>query len=216
MLPNNYTERIQIAVRYSLTWVAFAVIGIVFLVSSFFTINQFWPGLIPLHFFENRIEFINQRSQAAIAPVQLRIPSLDMAVGFEGPLGLETNREVAVPKSYDLLGWYEYAPMPGQLGPAVIIGHVDSRLGPAVFWPLGQIQVGADVYIDRADGTTAHFVVTELERPRQDAFPTAKVYGDLPYAGLRLITCSGTFVRGEQRYTHNLVVYARLVSIQKS
>jgi sortase (surface protein transpeptidase) len=144
-------------------------------------------------------------------PERLRIPSLKIDTTFVPPLGLASNGEVAVPDSDTEVGWYQYSPTPGALGPAVILGHVDSYTGPAVFFYLGQLKPGDFIYVDREDGTTAQFEVTELERPKQSAFPTARVYGDIDHAGLRLITCSGTYVRGNQRYTHNLIVYAKLV-----
>ena len=145
------------------------------------------------------------------APTKLSIPKLKIETTFEKPLGLNADGSSEVPKSYTQVGWYEYGPTPGEYGPAVILGHVDSVSGPAVFFSLGQLEAGDDVYIDRADGSVAHFVVEKLERYEQVAFPTAKVYGNINHAGLRLITCSGTFKKGEQRYTHNLVVYAKLV-----
>lgn len=145
-------------------------------------------------------------------PTRLRIPKLDIDTTFVPPLGLLQNGEVAVPDSYTEVGWYKFSPTPGALGPAVILGHVDSYAGPAVFFYLGQLEPGDDVFIDRADGSTAHFKVESLERPKQAEFPTERVYGDIDHAGLRIITCTGIYVRGNQRYTHNLVVYARLVS----
>jgi hypothetical protein len=145
-------------------------------------------------------------------PTRLRIPKLDIDTTFVPPLGLEQNGEVAVPDSYTEVGWYKFGPTPGALGPAVILGHVDSYTGPAVFFYLGQLEPGDDVFIDREDGSTAHFKIESLERPKQAEFPTARVYGDIDHAGLRIITCSGIYVRGNQRYTHNLVVYARLAT----
>lgn len=144
-------------------------------------------------------------------PTRLLIPNLKLNTSFVEPLGLLPNGEAAVPDSYGEVGWYKYSPTPGSLGPSVIFGHVDSYTGPAVFFSLGQLKVGDDIYIEREDGTTVHFKVESLERPAQSEFPTARVYGDIDYAGLRLITCSGIYVRGTQRYTHNLIVYARLV-----
>jgi len=145
-------------------------------------------------------------------PTRLRIPKLDIDTTFVPPLGLLPNGEVAVPDSDTEVGWYKHSPTPGALGPAVILGHIDSYTGPAVFFYLGQLEPGDDVFVDRADGSTAHFKVESLERPRQSEFPTERVYGNIDHAGLRLITCSGIYVKGNQRYTHNLVVYARLVS----
>lgn len=146
----------------------------------------------------------------APAPTTLRIPALSLSAPFEAPLGLRADGQVEVPERFDTVGWYEPSPAPGALGPAVVLGHVDSYRGPAVFYSLGQLSPGDAVYVDRADGSTATFTVTHLEWYRQDGFPTEKVYGDLDYAGLRLITCSGEYDRETGRYSHNLIVFARL------
>ncbi len=145
------------------------------------------------------------------APARLRIPEVGIDTTFERGLGLNEDQTIEVPDSFTEVGWYRFGPTPGEYGPAVIIGHVDSREGPAVFWSLGQLQEGSEILVDREDGTTARFLVTELRRVSQDTFPTKDVYGDIDHAGLRLITCSGTFNRGVHRYTHNLIVYAKLV-----
>ena len=145
------------------------------------------------------------------APTKLSIPKLEIETIFQEPLGLAADGAIEVPKSYTQVGWYQHGPTPGEYGPSVILGHVDSVSGPGVFFSLGQLEAGDDVFVDRADGSTAHFKVEKLERYEQIAFPTAKVYGNIDHAGLRLITCSGIFKKGEQRYTHNLVVYAKLV-----
>jgi len=143
-------------------------------------------------------------------PVQLYIPSLDIRTSFVAPLGLEADQTISVPDSYTKVGWYKHGATPGEIGPAVILGHVDSNDGPAIFYSLGQLKIGEEIEVKRADGTTAVFVVESLERVDQDNFPTAKVYGATDEAVLRLVTCSGVFDRGEQRYSHNLVVYATL------
>lgn len=147
---------------------------------------------------------------ARSAPVELRIPKLNLETSFEEPLGLKEDRTIEVPDSYTQVGWYENGPTPGEIGPAVILGHVDSYEGPAVFWPLGKLEAGDEVEIDREDGTTAVFVITHSERFDQDEFPTQLVYGPTPDAQLRLITCTGTFNKGAQRYSHNLVVFGVL------
>lgn len=156
------------------------------------------------------IEEVPGYALEAAEPTVLSIPKIKLETTFEEPLGLNPDGTATVPESYTKVGWYKHGPTPGELGPAVILGHVDSFEGPAVFFSLGQLEVGDDIYITRSDGSTAHFIVSELERNEQVAFPTTKVYSDLNYAGLRLITCTGTFERGEQRYSHNLIVYAKL------
>jgi len=143
-------------------------------------------------------------------PIQIRIPKINVKANFEESLGVTETREIEVPVGYETVGYYKYGPTPGELGPAVVLGHVDSVDGPAVFYSLGQLEVGDEIEIDREDGTTAVFEVTNLERHLQAGFPTEQVYGNIDHAGLRLITCSGTFDKGIQRYSHNLIVFAKL------
>ncbi len=144
-------------------------------------------------------------------PTRLRIPALGIDTTFESPLGLNADGTIGVPKSFEKVGWYKFGAAPGELGTASILGHVDSYEGAAVFYYLGQLVPGDRIFVTRANGTEAEFEVEYFERYKQSEFPNEKVYGMTDYPSLRLITCSGTFVRGEQRYTHNLVVYARLV-----
>lgn len=143
-------------------------------------------------------------------PTRLRIPKIHIDAGFVEPLGLNADKTVSVPKTYDQVGWYKNGAAPGEVGPSVILGHVDNYKGPAVFYSLGQLKEGDEIYVDRADGTTATFVVKELHRYSQDAFPTQEVYGQVPYPALRLVTCTGIFNKAVQKYSQNLVVYAVL------
>lgn len=143
-------------------------------------------------------------------PIKIKIPKINLVADFETPLGLGTEGEVMVPEAYEKVGYYKYGPTPGELGPAVVLGHVDSVDGPAVFYSLGQLEVGDEIEIDREDGSTAVFEVTNMERHLQSGFPTEQVYGNIDHAGLRLITCSGIFNKGIQRYSHNLIVFAKL------
>lgn len=143
-------------------------------------------------------------------PVKLEIPAISLDTTFVPPLGLNPDKTVSVPDSFTEVGWYKNGASPGEVGPAVILGHVDSKDGPAVFVSLGQLKEGDEVNVTRADGTVATFVVTKLVRYPQDNFPTLDVYGPTDDATLRLVTCTGVYDRGEQRYSHNLVVYATL------
>lgn len=144
------------------------------------------------------------------APVRLHIPKINLDTTFVPPLGLEADGTVSVPDSYEEVGWYKNGATPGEIGPAVILGHVDSYEGAAVFYLLGQLENGDEIEVTRADGTTATFVVTDKERLPQENFPTEKVYGPIDFAGLRLVTCTGIYSKGEARYSHNLIVYATL------
>lgn len=144
------------------------------------------------------------------APIRIQIPTINLDTTFVPPLGLNADKTVSVPDSYTKVGWYSGGATPGEVGPAVILGHVDSVDGPAIFYSLGQVKVGDEITVTRDDGTVATFLVTELKRYPQSEFPTLAVYGPTTDAELRLVTCTGTFNRGEQRYSHNLVVYATL------
>lgn len=148
----------------------------------------------------------------AATPLSIRIPKVNIDARFETPLGVAPSGEIEVPQNYDSVAYYMHGPTPGEIGPSVVLGHVDSREGPAVFFSLGQLSIGDTIDIDRNDGTVATFAVTKMERHEQEGFPTVEVYGDIPYAGLRLITCTGIYDREELRYTHNLIVFAELVS----
>jgi sortase (surface protein transpeptidase) len=115
-----------------------------------------------------------------------------------------------MPDGFDFAGWYQYGPTPGELGPAVVVGHVDSTQGIAIFWRLRELLPGDEIYIDRQDGTTATLKVDDIQQYSQDQFPTDKVYGNIDHAGLRLITCGGTFSTVTHHYSDNTVVYASL------
>jgi sortase (surface protein transpeptidase) len=145
-----------------------------------------------------------------VVPIRLEIPAIGLDTTFTEPLGLNPDNTVMVPESYSQVGWYKNGVTPGDEGAAVILGHVDSKDGPGVFYSLGQLTVGDEVFVARADGTTATFVVTELVRYAQSDFPSERVYVGDGGADLRLVTCTGSFDRGQARYSHNLVVYAEL------
>jgi sortase (surface protein transpeptidase) len=191
--------------------VAFAIVGALFGAGLTHLVLSYIGQSTTLSRVEIQVvDTVDTNNQVA-DPVRLRIPSVGIDTEFSGPLGVNEDQTIEVPEGYEEVGWYEFGPKPGEFGPAVVLGHVDSYQGPAVFWPLQQVSVGDTIEIERVDGTVVVFVVTNLERHQQSGFPTAKVYGDIDHAGLRLITCSGTFDRGQQVYSHNLIVYAQLV-----
>jgi LPXTG-site transpeptidase (sortase) family protein len=144
-------------------------------------------------------------------PLRLRIP----AIGVNAPItevGLNADDTVQVPPldDHNLAGWYKYGPTPGQKGPSVLLGHVDSVTGASVFFDLKDLRKGDKVYVELKDGKTATFVVDGLQRVEKTAFPTEDVYGKLSYAGLRLITCGGAFDPTTGHYLENIIVYAHL------
>jgi hypothetical protein len=142
------------------------------------------------------------------APVRLQVPRVGIDTRLID-LGLQADRTIEVPASAAVAGWYRRGPAPGQVGPAVLVGHVDSRTGPGVFYRIRELQAGDLVNVRRADGRDVHFTVTEVSRFAKSGFPTAAVYGPTPFAELRLVTCGGTFDTAQRHYRDNVVVFAR-------
>jgi sortase (surface protein transpeptidase) len=149
---------------------------------------------------------------ARSAPVSIRIPDINVSAAVMR-VGLNADGTVQVPPlgDHNLTGWYQYGPAPGQRGPAVILGHVDSLTGISVFYYLKDLHAGDRVYVTLADGKVAGFAVDGVQKVAKDAFPTAAVYGKADYPSLRLITCGGTFDQATGHYVDNIIVYAHLI-----
>jgi hypothetical protein len=155
-------------------------------------------------------EALNRGLEKSI-PIHIRIKS----VGIDAPIqvvGKNKDGTIEVPPLFkNITGWYKYGPTPGEIGPAVIVGHVDTVQGPSVFYRLKDLKKDDTISIKRKDKVTVKFKVTGLQQFSRDKFPTDKVYGNIDYAGLRLITCGGTFNERTQQYTANTVVFAKMV-----
>ena len=147
-------------------------------------------------------------------PVSVEIP----AIGVDSKLlhlGLNSNGTIQVPSlktSSHLAAWYKYSSTPGQIGSAVIEGHVDSTQGPAVFFRLGALRPGDTINVTLADGVTAIFRVTGVREYVKSRFPTKAIYGATDFAALRLITCGGAFDYATGHYLSSTVVFASLTS----
>jgi sortase (surface protein transpeptidase) len=144
-------------------------------------------------------------------PARVRIPAIDVDAAVL-PLAVDGQGVLPPPPTNVDTGWWRAGPEPGESGPAVIIGHVDGREGPAVFFRLRQLAPGDEIAVDRVDGSTAVFAVERVERHAKDAFPTEAVYGRTPDARLRLVTCGGEFDRSTRHYVDNVVVFAVLAA----
>ena len=151
---------------------------------------------------------------AAVArsvPVAVRIPALGLAVWLT-QLGLNPNGTVVVPTSVQVPGWFSPGPSPGQIGSAVILGHVDSYKGPGVFFQLRTLQPGNQIDVNLADGVVATFKVTSVVQYQKTAFPDQQVYGSNGSSQLQLVTCGGAFDSQTGHYLSNIVVYSSFVS----
>ncbi|MFE0188566.1 class F sortase [Streptomyces sp. NPDC058989] len=144
-------------------------------------------------------------------PSLVAIPSIGVSAPVL-PLGLDRDGWIEAPPASDarLAGWYKAAASPGERGTAVLVGHVDSAAGPAVFYSLGALEKGRTIRVTREDGRIADFEVYGVQVFDKRRFPARKVYGDTGRPELRVLTCGGTYSAGSG-YTGNVVVFARMV-----
>jgi len=143
-------------------------------------------------------------------PVKLAIP----AIGVHSRLvrlGITRQHTLQVPASAAIAGWFTGSPRPGAIGASIIAGHIDSHTGPGVFFRLKDLHQGERVYIDRLNGSVAAFRIISVRTYAKQRFPTRAVYGPVPDAELRLITCGGQFDYSTGSYLSNVVVSAVLV-----
>jgi sortase (surface protein transpeptidase) len=153
-------------------------------------------------------------------------PSLDMnsgahllipAIGVDAPIepvGVLPNGSLNVPQKnrWTGVGWYKNGPVPGQIGSAIIDGHLDRPGGvPAVFWQLNQLHIGAIVTVMGAQGQALHFHVVQVQVYQPDKAPLAKIYGDTSGTYLNLITCEGPWIPSQHQTAERLVVYTKMI-----
>lgn len=148
-------------------------------------------------------------AQSDATPVSVSIPAIGVSSSLED-LHRGAAGELDPPKDWDRAGWFADGIVPGQVGPAVIAGHVDSPTAAAVFFRLDELVPGDEIHVTMSDRTTRTFTVDRSERAAKSAFPTSDVYGTAPTSQLRLITCDGTFDTATGHYTDNLIVFADL------
>jgi LPXTG-site transpeptidase (sortase) family protein len=146
----------------------------------------------------------------AAPPTTVELPSIGVRARVIR-LGLTEDGALETPKDYAETGWWSGGHAPGERGPAVIAGHVDSKDGPAVFYELDELGEGDRVRVRRADGSVVAFAVQRIERHSKDDFPTDAVYGPTSHSTLRLITCSGDFDESTGHYVDNTIVFASRV-----
>lgn len=150
----------------------------------------------------------------ASPPVAVAVPAIGVNSSLID-LGLNPDGTIEVPSLDDpdsKPGWYTGSPTPGAIGPAIILGHIDSRqFGPGVFYSLRDLQPGDEIDVTRTDGTVAQFSVDTVKTVPKSDFPTLEVYGNLDHSGLRLITCGGEFDPDARSYESNVIVFASLV-----
>ena len=151
---------------------------------------------------------------AAVArsvPVSLRVPAIALSVPLS-TLGLNFDGTVQVPTNDIEPGWFKLGPTPGQIGSAVILGHVDTYQGPGVFFQLRTLVPGDQVQVSLADGAVVNFAVSSVVMYPKSQFPAREVYTSHGVSDLQLVTCGGTFDSATGHYLSNVVVYTSFVS----
>lgn len=145
---------------------------------------------------------------APVLPVRLVIPEINVSAPIEY-VGLTPDGAMDVPQSWWDVGWYKYGPTPGQIGNAVIDGHLDSTTGPAVFWRLGDLDKGEHFQIVMSNGQQEDFVIQEKVSYRYNDAPLDKIFGKATTANLNLITCGGIWDPFTHNYSNRTIIYAR-------
>ena len=148
---------------------------------------------------------------ARSVPVSIDVPRIGAQSSLV-PLGVNPDHTIQVPPVSQPLqaGWYTEGPTPGEVGPAVILGHIDGHHQKGIFWRLHELRVGDKVSVRRQDGGTLSFTVYKVDQVAKSAFPTDAVYGDTTRPELRLITCGGAFDARTHNYLDNVLVFAAL------
>lgn len=143
-------------------------------------------------------------------PARLQIPALDIDANVQY-VGVKANGSMGTPNNFTDVAWYKYGTVPGQLGSAVIDGHVDNGLSlPGVFKHLSNIKIGDDVYVVTKEGTRLHFIVQNIAHYPYKSVPTDQIFNPKDNARLNLITCEGNWVGADKTYDERLVVYTVL------
>jgi hypothetical protein len=145
-------------------------------------------------------------------PIRITISAIGVNTKV-GTLGLQPDHEIMVPTNTRVVGWYKDGPPPGQIGSAVILGHVDSTQGPGVFFNLKLLKAGDRVSLVLANGTVTRFAVTKVVQYSKSSFPDRLVYGSNGTRSLQLVTCGGSFDHATGHYQSNIVVFSHLVSV---
>ncbi|MFC4016800.1 class F sortase [Micromonospora sp. GCM10011542] len=153
---------------------------------------------------------------SASRPIRLSVPSIRIAAPV-APVGQAADGSIAVPplERHNETGWYDRGPTPGEPGPAVIVGHVDTKSGPSVFHDLGKVRPGDLIEVTRADRSVVVFRVDTVEHFPKDRLPAERIYGHDGPPGLRLITCGGDWVGGRTGYADNIIVFAAYQSARQ-
>lgn len=206
-LTKKARER-QVRLQKSAALIAVGMIGIIFFGSQLASSLRSAPVVKPAAIQPIKTAQTSN-SLPASQPTELQIDAIGIRAAVQS-VGLDTTGAIEVPSQPNTAGWYSASRTPGEMGPAVIVGHLDNADGPALFWRLHELQPGAKIAVTRQDGRTAFFTVTEIGQYTSTDYPVDKIYGATKSPELRLITCGGNLNVFTGHYEANTVVYATL------
>jgi hypothetical protein len=154
----------------------------------------------------------------ATRPTRIRIPAIGADSTLNKTVGVDASNVIQVPpvEHPEQAAWYRYSVVPGQLGPAVILGHINGGGHQGVFARLAQVKVGDTAEVTLSNHKVLTFTVQATDLTPKTAFPTAAVYGDTRTAALRLLSCGGRLDKEHHRYLDQVIVYADLTSVRDS
>jgi sortase (surface protein transpeptidase) len=146
-----------------------------------------------------------------LRPTRVRVPKIDADSSLLA-VAVDAGGQIAVPSASKPMqaAWYRLSPVPGAVGPAIILGHVDGNQQEGVFAKVKDLVSGDEIVVDRSDGQVLKFVVDHKTQLPKEQFPTDAVYGKTTKPELRLVTCGGVFDNAAHSYKDNIVVYANL------
>ncbi len=150
-------------------------------------------------------------ASAPVNPLKITIPSINVEAEIH-PYGMDDTGRMAVPEDPEEVGWYKYGVTPGSAGNAVLAGHVDSKVGPAVFFYLKDLKTGDKIHITNANGEELVFEVKDSQKYSPEDAPMNEIFGPSETKSLNLITCTGYFDRSVGHYEERLVVFTELIS----
>lgn len=150
---------------------------------------------------------------ANVTPTDVRIPKIAAESSLVGvAVDLTGNMQVPSVKNAMQAAWYRLGPVPGEAGPAIVLGHVDGDQQPGIFYRLHELNTGDNIFVKRSDGKELKFAVVRKEQVPKDQFPNDAVYGNTDKPELRLITCGGVFDHQAHNYKDNVIIYAQLAA----
>lgn len=146
-------------------------------------------------------------------PVSIVIPAADVDAEVERTKIVDG--QMLDPSGPWIVAWYEGTALAGEIGNAVMSGHVDYwDVGPAVFRNIANLSQGSEITLYGADGGTYTYGVEYIERIEVATLTQEKlnqIVGPTDHAAVTLITCGGEFNYDAGEYYERDIIRARIL-----